>query len=90
MSTVGVRYLFLPAFVALLQPIATNAAEHQRPILAESPDRPRFELRDRELHVDDPKAPWADMQALFQKNSRRDSAYRGWYCSHSRPIILTR
>lgn len=48
MSNVGVRYLFLPAFVALLQPIATNAAEHQRLILAESPDRPRFELRDRD------------------------------------------
>lgn len=247
MSTVAVRYLFLPAFVALLPSVATNAADHQRPILAESPDRPRFELRDRdwpgkvgeasiclwkddalaacsitiddntapdhawwqemskkydlrvtwfivtssvgkgwggtwdgwqrlhaaghdiqshtvnhlrttsptwkgveaeytesirqieaampgnkvlvlaypggkdqdtlndpelaarhfigcrggvglinpanrinyvrtnsigELHVDDPKAPWADMQALFRQNSRKDSAYRGWYCSH--------
>jgi hypothetical protein len=35
-----------------------------------------------ELHVDDPKAPWADMQALFRQNSRKDSAFRGWYCSH--------
>jgi len=34
------------------------------------------------LHVDEPKAPWADMQALFQKTARRDSVYRGWYCSH--------
>ena len=35
-----------------------------------------------ELHVGDPKAPWADMKALFQKTTRRDSAYRGWYCTH--------
>jgi len=247
MSTVDVRYIFFPAFVALLQSITAGAAEHQRLILAESPERPRFELRDRdwpgkvgeasiclwkddalaacsitiddntapdhawwqemskkydlritwfivtssvgrgwggtwdgwqrlhaqghdvqshtvnhlrttsptwkgveneysesirqieaampgnkvlvlaypggkdqdklndpelaarhfigcrggvglinpanrinyvrtnsigELHVDDPKAPWADMQALFQKAVRKDSAYRGWYCSH--------
>ena len=34
------------------------------------------------LHVDEPKAPWADMQALFQKSTRRDSVYRGWYCTH--------
>jgi len=35
-----------------------------------------------ELHIDDPQAPWADMQALFRKTTRRDSAYRGWYCTH--------
>ena len=35
-----------------------------------------------ELHVGNPKAPWADMMALFQKTTRRDSAYRGWYCTH--------
>lgn len=35
-----------------------------------------------ELHIDDPKAPWADMRALFQKNLRKDTAYRGWYCTH--------
>jgi len=46
MSIVDVRYLFLPVFVGLLPSIAANAAEHQRPILAEPPDRPRFELRD--------------------------------------------
>jgi hypothetical protein len=34
------------------------------------------------LHVDDPKTPWADMQALFRNNVRRDSSYRGWYCAH--------
>jgi hypothetical protein len=33
------------------------------------------------LHMDEPKAPWADMQALFQ-NKPRNAAYRGWYCTH--------